>query len=213
MAIYAQVQNLKVKQKSDIFLTKKFAEAGFSPLMIQTLNKCRIYLQATTLTDITDGSGNNFCPYSWKGVRDIRHIKHHDWPNQGNPDSNSWRKWRSALRNIIPKTGGSLICWLGPWVDCRRNGWTWFASESTRRIYRRVGNGWLSYKRGKDIGNLRKGNNFQTDVCVSIPPSDLCRSTINETGQDITLTGWSPDAAIHHNHTKPISVTPSWIVQ
>ena len=52
----------------------------------QRLNRCRIFLQAETLSDITDGTGDQISRRCYMGLRNTFKSSTHDWPEQGNPD-------------------------------------------------------------------------------------------------------------------------------
>ena len=73
---------LKKKRDGDIFLMEAFHRAGFSKRQLQALNRCRFFLQVETLSDITDGTGNQISKQAYDGKRTTYTSKIHDWPVQ-----------------------------------------------------------------------------------------------------------------------------------
>jgi hypothetical protein len=62
-----RTENVKVRCKQDAFIMEDILEEGrFGPTEIKHINRCRIYLQATSLADITTGDGKNFTKSAYK---------------------------------------------------------------------------------------------------------------------------------------------------
>lgn len=68
---------------------------------LKTLNKCRIYLQAFSLADITTGDGLRITKKAWEGIKasPMRDIE--GWPLWGNPSVAEWKTWRKALTSTF----------------------------------------------------------------------------------------------------------------
>ena len=86
----------------------------FSDRAIRNINKCRIYLRAETVSDITDASGLSLtpcaicCTASRHGTRMI-------WPRQPRPDNIS--SWTAFLSYICNGTTPILALPLGDWLE------------------------------------------------------------------------------------------------
>jgi hypothetical protein len=99
--------------------------AKFTPKEIKTLNYCRMYLQAVTLSDITNAAGNALDMHMLAG--NVEHISsistwHHF--HQQRPYEEAWELWREANK-LWSKADGKLhqplTKWLTPPSRQRRN--------------------------------------------------------------------------------------------
>ena len=61
-------------------------EQGFSEKKLQLLNRCRIYLQILTLSDLMNGFGNGFTSL-FKCQSDHQHHNSFKWPHQPEPST------------------------------------------------------------------------------------------------------------------------------
>ena len=52
---------------------EKFASLGFKKKQLANLNRCQIYLQVMTTTDVITGSGDAVCKLIYFGRRDMYH--------------------------------------------------------------------------------------------------------------------------------------------
>jgi hypothetical protein len=108
-------KNLSLHRENDVFLMEIFAHHGYKKATLQKINRCRLYLQVTTLSDIVCGYGTRFtkalnCIYG----KTIPH--HHKWPKQMRPGAASVRAWRKALKECFPQERGTLEYQLGQWL-------------------------------------------------------------------------------------------------
>ena len=70
----------------------------FSPTEIRRINYCRLFLQATTVSDITNATGTNLSPGVRVGAPTIwSGVSRHHKTNQNNPNPTTWRLWARAL--------------------------------------------------------------------------------------------------------------------
>ena len=95
---------LRKKRDGDIFLMDAFQRAGFTKRQLLPLNRCRIYLKVETLSDITDGTGDQISKQAYDGRQTAATLASHDWPVQVNPNQTHWKLWRRALRKSFPRT-------------------------------------------------------------------------------------------------------------
>lgn len=63
-------------------------------------NRCRLYLQVLTLSNIVDSSGNTINTDFWKGNK-ITRISSLSWPKQARPGPTSWTIWRRLLCRLF----------------------------------------------------------------------------------------------------------------
>jgi hypothetical protein len=68
---------------------------------IQRLNRCQLYLQVLTVSDIASADGLYITlPNVKLGQKLSAQIGNLEWPNQGNPSKADWQLWRSALASL-----------------------------------------------------------------------------------------------------------------
>jgi hypothetical protein len=88
------------------------------------INRCRIYLQATTTSDIANADGTHITDFAWgmpdndgKEKLNPRKSKQ-EWPRQTRPGPKSWTAWRNALKKHLSIDGKStrLRAALGKWT-------------------------------------------------------------------------------------------------
>eukprot|EP00957_Ditylum_brightwellii_P062990 4780208-Ditylum_brightwellii.AAC.1 len=70
--------------------------AGYNGKILATLNRCRLFLQAVTLSDITSGDGRRILEYYLQGFS-AHTTTPYDWPYQGPLTPKYWKIWREAI--------------------------------------------------------------------------------------------------------------------
>eukprot|EP00957_Ditylum_brightwellii_P050206 3807023-Ditylum_brightwellii.AAC.1 len=73
-----------------------FIRHGYRKHELAALNRCRIYLQVVTLSDIVSGDRLNVLDCIFLGKR-IGREDRYEWPAQGRPSKIYWNKWNYAL--------------------------------------------------------------------------------------------------------------------
>ena len=110
---------------------------------LPTLNKCRIYLQAFSLSDIVTGNGQFIRDKAWHGRQEQtgRDLK---WPKWGRPSMLSWNTWRSALQlTFCQIRDKKLHLPLKRWIQYPKK-WQWYH-------YNRLGYDLLVQRTGKEL--------------------------------------------------------------
>ena len=92
-------------------------ESGaFTNAELRRINYCRLYLQATTASDITSVSGHRLDPSNLKGEWSLQSSRSYgNSIYQERPDGTAWTLWRRANKLWSSKTG-ELHQPLGDWV-------------------------------------------------------------------------------------------------
>ena len=75
---------------------------------LQLLNACRIYLQITFLSDITNIAGEKIIKGATTGQKQDIPTSKLRWPVQQKPNKTTWQIWKSVLKNIYCNDGLSL---------------------------------------------------------------------------------------------------------
>ena len=202
---------IKVRRDNDKFLMEEFQRAGFSKKQLIKLNRCRFYLQVETLSDITDGKGDQISTLAYTGHRGEYANSYHDWPQQVQPDNAHWTLWRKALRDSFKRTTvqrlGILTAPLGPWIDGNRDQWKWFFSEDTTQLYYRTDStpSWKVYKCDSTNGNVRKRTQFRFEASSDNLPINAYRATVTadqNNNNRFRLTGWATENVIIHQSSQ-----------
>ena len=61
---------------------EQFVEEGYSKAQLKQINRCRLYLQVTTLSDILDGYGNRFSNKAYERNYDDEIAHYYVWLTQ-----------------------------------------------------------------------------------------------------------------------------------
>ena len=122
-------------RESDFFLMVKATTLYDSPTILARINRCRIYLRATFLSDITNASGDRIPLPIWN----LQCSFHHPWkwPVQPRPGPRHLATWRRFLRSLCRDSCKLLSRPLGAWLRQPERHWTYYLDPSHCIIYRR----------------------------------------------------------------------------
>ena len=84
---------------------------------IRLLNRCRLYLNVMSLSDIGSGDGKKVVLDCMRGIKDNDRRSSWLWPNQACPSAREWCVWRRCIRQIWAPQASlnfttSLLHWL-----------------------------------------------------------------------------------------------------
>ncbi len=116
---------VKPMRHHDRFLMEDFIQQDFSKHQLEQLNACRMYLNVTTLAEITDHTGTELLPQILstpinpipKGLVNISKSTL-QWPRIHNPSAHCWRMWTRSLCNLYAGSSKNtrLTTPLGNWT-------------------------------------------------------------------------------------------------
>jgi hypothetical protein len=72
-------KNLQLHRHNDVFIMEIVVNHGFSKSELQKINKCQLYLQVTSLSDITCGYRNKFTK-AYNCILDDNIPHYYNWP-------------------------------------------------------------------------------------------------------------------------------------
>jgi hypothetical protein len=107
----------------DYIMERIIQSSQYSPAQIRTLNYCRLYLGALTLSDLSTTTGKYLDQSKVAGRPSLLGTST-KWlrVNQESPSESEWRLWRRANR-LWSTADGKMIQPLGPWLrrvqECR----------------------------------------------------------------------------------------------
>ena len=70
-----------IQREHDMFIMPELAKHTKNTSTLQQLNRCRMYLKAITLSDITNSTGKALCKYALNGEEHPDHFSNKHWPN------------------------------------------------------------------------------------------------------------------------------------
>ena len=207
--------NLQLQRDNDVFLMEQIVYEDFTDTELQHINRCRIYMQATTLSDITTGDGTIITPDALKCNFDEERPHYYKWPVQQQPHQRVRRLWKRALKLAFPRRQGSLELQhtLGSWTN-NYNDWKWFFHPRTQLLFHQRDNGtWHMYRYMNRAGRVGRYPKYQYMSQALSFPLNCCRATVkNNHNNSYTLTGWCNDL-INEIPAVPPDLVPPYLHQ
>ena len=199
---------------NDRSLMEVFCSSGMPQEDLIRLNRCRLFFQVVTVSDISDGSGTIIAQKWFQRKRDIYHQTRHHWPEQGPPTRQDWELWDSSLRTCI-LNGHILSPILGNWkmtLTEYNTSWAWYLTQDNRLILYNGAN-WMEFSPAS-VRQTRR-HRFQIDserhLETPIQPQLLHRTVVTHQGPYLEATGY------RHLAPSCIQCTPqhpeSWLAQ
>ena len=181
------------QRENDQFLMDRIGQdSAITTTEIRQFQRCRIYLQVTTLSDIVDGTGKFIDEKAWRGERDKYRTATYRYPTQQRPDGNAWRAYRKLLlRHCIENSvNRRMTSTLGEWLcNAPSQQWRYHFSPSNHKIYRSVvGSPILIFPQGPTRQLFPFSESYTSQ---ETKPQDAVPCTITKESEAIRLVGWS----------------------
>ncbi len=132
---------------NDRFIMEDLLDQDLPRFKLERLNACRMYLQVTTLAEITDHTGFELLPQALTnqrqatptGLTSISYSKL-KWPRINCPSAACWRLWTATIRTIYTGSarGTRLNQPLGPWYEAHHatvRYWNWRMHDPTHLVF------------------------------------------------------------------------------
>lgn len=102
MSMQLAQSTIPLLSTNDMYLMQAFAEGGFRGRELQSLNTCQMFLNATSLADITTIDGKAISSLAFSG-KQANHLRPHlSWPRQPSHLSPTyWNLWQHALQRCF----------------------------------------------------------------------------------------------------------------
>jgi len=127
---------------SNVNLMNYFVSQGLSRKSLQSVNRCRIYLQVLPLSDIVSADGRTLIRPVLMGKKLIDRRSTLVWPEQGRPPPTDWQVWRSSLQPLAQ--GDSLNEPLDMAICPSHQDYFWFM-DSSYTLYNQNDSNWTQY--------------------------------------------------------------------
>jgi hypothetical protein len=192
----ATTPELNLARENDELLMEKFGAYGYPKKELTQLNLCRLYCQATRLSDISTGNGRRIHPQSWAGQPNGTSGSEYSWPIQGRPTMSVWNLWRSAIQQcfLTMQTTQQLLRQpLGIWTTKTPKQWQWMYSPTLDRVYKNsMEEGSIQmFAATPQRRRLRSPKYYSIGTC-DILPEDSERTTITDKGNFVWCQGSQP---------------------
>ena len=183
-------KNIQAKRIGDKTIMHLAQQLHIQDNALKAINRCRMYLNVTTVSDIVTGDGQ----YTHPDILAHRKIGKTDsfhWPFQGLPSPDDWKWWDYAI-DLTLKRGTTLDTPLGHWTLPQQefiNDWEYFLT-SQNKLYRHLNNTWTRYRRKKfDRGRQLRFDTTNSKTKRHPPRGTLWRTTVTITNKVITTQG------------------------
>jgi len=118
----------KLSRENDGASMEMALRYNFMATQLYILNLCRLHLQVTTLSDITDAAGRRLELDVIEGHRHTQRESTIDWPVIPPPPKAHWNLLRRFLQELTQD--GQLTKPLGRWILVPQQNWYWFVDSS-----------------------------------------------------------------------------------
>ena len=95
--------NLQLRRQGDLYLMEVFGNKdAITSAMLQSINRCRLHMQVTTLANILTGSGNKFTGHALQCRKDENIPHYFQWAVQPRPNNRIRGIWRKGFKGCVP---------------------------------------------------------------------------------------------------------------
>ena len=106
---------------------------NFNPTQLETLNRCRLYLQVFTLSDITSADGTTLIHHILQEEQLTDRKSCLSWPTQQHTQWADWILWSTALEHL--QENKSLWTPLKEWISPSHQSWFWYMDLSIYSLF------------------------------------------------------------------------------
>jgi len=125
-----------VRDKDFSLMEKLVTSKKMTTKEMESVNRCRVYLQIQNMSDITNGMGTRVLQ-SYIDSKDPVCKSKYKWPHQPKPPPNDWKEWKRAVLEIwSANEQGILSQSLGPIICSSHQISDWTFSISKKKLYR-----------------------------------------------------------------------------
>jgi hypothetical protein len=122
-----------LSRAGDFHLMEVFSTLNLPHSAMTSLNRCRLYLQVITVSDIASADGTYILPQFRLGQPQDDRTSTLLWPIQGRPTRSEWQLWDQTLDHI--EQHQRLITPLGEWLHLPHQTWQYYLHHPTLVVY------------------------------------------------------------------------------
>jgi exonuclease III len=132
-------------REGDHFIMALFLDSKekYTPKQLAILNRCRLAVQVTMVSDMTTGDGRSLVLGALDRRTPFTNRTNPLWPVTGTPNAHAWRIWRNAIiQNLLPPQahGNQLRTPLGSWNVIPQD-WKWYLDPIKNQVLQYSGPG------------------------------------------------------------------------
>jgi len=131
----------------DIYIMEAVSEIGLTKIQLEQINACHMFLQVTTVAEMTDHTGRYLLPQALLQVNQTQPEGLHAisvstlaWPTIGNPTKSTWRMWTQTICTLFTISANStqLHNPLGEWMETYQchHFWKWRIAPTGQLLYK-----------------------------------------------------------------------------
>jgi len=122
-------------REKDQGLVKAIAAIGkFEAWQLRQINRCRMYLKISTISDIASPCGIKLYDPRVNQSPTPEDDSRFNWPTQECPEPKYWKIWRTACRTLLNQDK-NLTTPLGDWHATPRQIFPWFIDPTEKKNY------------------------------------------------------------------------------
>lgn len=132
--LHVKYPKLNIPREGDATIISLLSQAGHSGTQLRQLNRCRLYLKAIFISDLTSANGRSFLaadPDTYGATAPRQSL--YTFP-QERPSVDDWTLWYGAWRKIT-STGWVLNRPLGRWLHRPDAQWHWYYDEMSNEVW------------------------------------------------------------------------------
>ena len=125
-------------KKNDLFIMEQISEERiFDNRELYIINNVRMFLQVTTLSDITEASGEFLCEQYDKYNKYTCSSQAYKWPNIPKPTNRMFQLWKSAIHRTFTIKGDEIKDEMvsNQWHNHSEQYITWWYNKEDNSIY------------------------------------------------------------------------------
>jgi len=133
--IQSKISDFDVLRRGDCEIVQKIVNCSYKQQELQIINRCRMWLKATFLSDIYNGSGNKIQTNCWEGLDPVNSAL--EWPCMENPTPVEWMVWQRALTAVLHlNKHHKTTLKLGDRIVHNEPALGWYLELNTPRLYK-----------------------------------------------------------------------------
>ena len=146
-------------RQHDRFLMEAASDGTYTNYEMRIIHNWRLYFNATTLSDITDGLGKHISKTYWHYEYTNQWTKHRtsrlNWPKQDRPGIESFKVWNKFLtREFHLQPNGMIQQKLGKWYGSQTNSdnaWKFYYDPTMGELYEQKDFHYDVYRTNKEL--------------------------------------------------------------
>ena len=96
-----RTKRLILRREHDSFIMETIIQnIALTLAKLKAINRCRCYLNVTTMADIVTGDGVQILKSIWKGKPNKVQRTMYNWPKQTRPEKKDWTQWKKISESI-----------------------------------------------------------------------------------------------------------------